>query len=34
MFPVQNGNRFDSWKKEIKDKIRPGVQAAVLLLPG
>lgn len=25
MFPVANGQRADSWKKEVKDKIKPGV---------
>ena len=34
MFPVPQGNRAESWERQVRDKIRPGVQTCVLLLPG
>jgi aubergine-like protein len=34
MFPVKNGMRFDCWQRELESKVKPGVQAVVLLTPG
>jgi len=34
VFQVSNAMRIDNWKKEIKAKLNPSVQAVVLLLPG
>jgi hypothetical protein len=33
-FVVKDAHRADSWKRELKARLNPNVQAIVLLLPG
>jgi len=34
VFPVKGGMNADAWKKELKARMNPSVQAVVILLPG